>query len=127
LRVMLSGASNFTVATTMLNGQPVGPGTPVPSSAAVKADGTFEVTGLMPGRYNVTSVVPGASGPNGWWLRSAEVEGRDVLDSLVTLGPAGSVAGAVLTFSDRHAELSGTLRTSASQPATEFFVIVFPK
>ena len=51
---------------------------------------------------------------------------QDVLDSLVTLAPGMTSADALVTFSDRHSELSGTLQTPAGQPADGFFVIVFP-
>lgn len=37
-----------------------------------------------------------------------------------------SAADVVVTFSDRHSEISGALQTSAGQPAPDFFVVVFP-
>jgi hypothetical protein len=71
--------------------------------------------------------VPGATGPKGWWLRSAMVGGRDVLDHPLELDPSSpNVNDAVLTFSDRHSELSGTLTTASGQPASEYIVIVYP-
>ncbi len=87
----------------------------------VGADGTFEVTGIMPGAYRVAA---GLSG--GWWLRSAVVNGRDVLDGLLEFGNGGNMSGAVLTFTDKHSELSGLLQTPVGAAAPDYFVIAFP-
>jgi hypothetical protein len=87
---------------------------------AVRADGTFDVAGMLPGAYSVMSTVPG-----GWWLRSAMVGGRDVLDSLLEFGNGGDVSGAVLTFTDKHSEISGALQTQSGAAATDYFVVAF--
>ena len=36
------------------------------------------------------------------------------------------LTGAVLTLTDRHSELTGSLRTSAGLPATDYFIVVMP-
>jgi predicted RNase H-like HicB family nuclease len=87
-----------------------------------RADGTFEVGGILPGTYVVTSSQSAA----GWWLRSVVVGGRDVLDFPLELGLDGDVTGVVATFTDRHSELSGTLQTASAVPAPDYFVVVFP-
>lgn len=96
------------------------PGGPV-ASAAGRADGTFEINGILPGVYSMASVWA----DTGWWLRSVEIGGKDLLDFPVELN-AGDVTGAVVTFSDRHTELTGTLQTASNLPAPEHFIIVFP-
>jgi Carboxypeptidase regulatory-like domain len=89
-------------------------------AAAVRADATFESTGILPGSYRLTSTAPA-----GFWLRSAVVNGKDVLD--VTLEFAQTdIADAVLTFTDRHSELSGTLQTASGGAAPDYAVVVFP-
>jgi hypothetical protein len=94
------------------------------SPVQAKTDGTFVLSGIMPGTYRF-SVTPLGTAAPGWWLRSALVNDQDVLD--VPLEFSGSsIAGAVLTFSDRHTELSGKLTSPAGQPAPGYFVIVFP-
>jgi hypothetical protein len=93
----------------------------VPASASGRADGTFEITGIVPGTYRMTSPLSDA----GWWLRSVDVNGRDVLDFPLEIGSAGDVSGAVATFTDRHTELSGTLQNAANVPAPDYFVVVF--
>jgi hypothetical protein len=84
-----------------------------------RADGTFEISGILPGTYELSSAL------SDWWLRSVVVDGRDVLDFPLEVGPAGDVSGAVATFTDRHTELSGTLQSAARVPAPDYFVVVF--
>jgi hypothetical protein len=97
---------------------------PAPAPARPQPDGTFVVSGVLPTLYVPTAAVPGDAG---WWLRSAVVNGRDVLDLPIDFGAAAAdVSGAVLTFSDRRSELSGTLQSASGQAATEYVVIVFP-
>jgi hypothetical protein len=113
------------IVTSVVNGVPTARAFP-PVTAAARADGTFDVTGVMPGRYTVGATLPGAGGPTGWWLRSAIAGGRDLLDAPIDIGPGGSISEAVLTFTDRHTEIAGALQAGAGQPAPDFFVIVFP-
>jgi len=100
-------------------------GTPTAGVAVLRPDGTFEFGPMVPGTYRLAVLVPGASPGRGWWARSAIVGGKDILDTFITLAPGATeiVQG---TLSDRHSELAGTLQTPAGQPATDFFVIVFP-
>jgi hypothetical protein len=86
-----------------------------------RPDGTFEINGVLPGTYEMTSPLSEA----GWWLRLVVVDGRDVLDFPLELGPAGDISGIVATFTDRHTELSGTLQSAANVPAPDYFVVVF--
>jgi uncharacterized protein (DUF2141 family) len=86
-----------------------------------RADGTFEITGIIPGTYSMTSALSDA----GWWLRSVVVDGRDMLDVPLEFGSAGDVSGAVAAFTDQHTELSGTLQSAANVPAPDYFVVVF--
>ena len=92
---------------------------PVPQAVA-REDGTFELNGIVPDTYSLT--VPGL--PSGWWLRSAIVNGRDVLDYPLQI--TGNVTDAVLTCTDRQTTLSGRLVTGAGAAAAAYFVAVFP-
>jgi protocatechuate 3,4-dioxygenase beta subunit len=95
---------------------------PIPG-AQVKPDGTFEFPSVVPGSYVFTSALSNATG---WQLRSAIVNGKDVLDSPLEIPPtAGDISGAVVTFTDRHTALTGTLQTAAGTPATDYVVILF--
>jgi len=89
-------------------------------SASARPDGSFQLVGVVPGRFHLSARAPGA----GWWLQSATVGSREVLDSGLDL--SASASDAVLTFSDRHTEISGTLRTAAGAPAPDLVVVAFP-
>jgi hypothetical protein len=93
-------------------------------TATPSADGTFRVPFVMPGSYRVSVPVTGSAPGTGWWLRSAIVDGRDVLDTLLEVGASG-VSRAELTFTDQHTTLSGRLQSPAGEPATDYFVVVF--
>jgi uncharacterized protein (DUF2141 family) len=95
---------------------------PVPP-AAIDADGQFSISGVVPETFRIATTVPG---PAGWWLRSAMVGKEDVLDVPLVIGASGNIAGVVLTFSDRHTTLTGTLQTPSGQPAPAYSIVVFP-
>ena len=125
LRVGLSVAPDATSVTPIVENSPI-IGAASPPNTSVQDDGSFRFTGVLPGTYLFSSSVPGAMGQTGWWLRSVMVNGRDVLDHPLEVEPAVTeITGVVLTFSDRHSELSGTLTTATGQPASEFVVVVF--
>jgi hypothetical protein len=94
---------------------------PLPPTLAgpVRADGTFDVLAFVPSSYTVM-----ATAPSGWWLRSAVVNGIDAIDSVLEFGTT-DITGALLTFTDRHSEIAGTLQTAASAPAPDFVVVIF--
>jgi hypothetical protein len=51
---------------------------------------------------------------------------RDLLDfPLEITTNSTDVSDVVLTFSDRHSELSGTLETAGGQPASEYTIVVY--
>jgi hypothetical protein len=101
-------------------GSEFNPGPPI----ALNADGTFEIAGIPPGAFLFQMTGPGA-GPAGWWTRSMIADGRDLLDRLIEIRPGSPSMNVVVSMSDRHTELSGTLRTSIGQPAADVFVIAF--
>ena len=105
-------------ASVVMNGVQMGRIT-VPA-ASVRADRTFEANGILPGSYRLTSTAPA-----GFWLRSAIVNGHDVLDVPLEFGQA-DITDAVLTFTDRHSELSGLLQTAAGAAAPDYSVVAFP-
>ena len=87
------------------------------------ADGTFRFIGIGVGPYTFTCQLP-AELAKVWKLRSAVVDGRDLLDAPIE-GPAIQLTGVTLTLSDKRTELAGTLQSPAGQPATEYYVIAF--
>ena len=117
--------------------------------AQVDANGHFSITGVPPGQYMLQANAPvgnqaaqgaagggggrgggGAAGggqtAGGWSLKSAVVGGRDSLDFPLVVQPNNDVTGAVLTFTDRTQELSGTLQDSTGRPTSDYTIIIFP-
>jgi hypothetical protein len=72
----------------------------------------------------------GAGGPadqrRGWWLRSATIEGKDILDEPYTLDPSAAVPTVVLTLTDRHSSLSGAFQDATGRATSAITVLVFP-
>lgn len=95
-------------------------GLTAPITTAVRADGTFEFSAVIPGAYRLTTAAP-----PGWWARAAERQARDLLDDLVTIR-AESLSGVVVRMTDRPPAIAGTLTTPAGRPASGFFVVAFP-
>jgi hypothetical protein len=88
--------------------------------ARVDSAGRFTITGITAARYRLQASI---SGPSGWVLASSTVGGRDALD--VPLDLRQSVDAAVLTFSDRPAEVAGIVRDSSGKPIRGHTVILF--
>ena len=94
---------------------------------ALNADGTFEIAGIPPGAFLFQLTGPGV-GPAGWWMRSLKsmtTGDRDLLDRLIEVRPGSPSMNVVLSMSDRHTELSGTLRTQTGQSEADVYVIAF--
>jgi hypothetical protein len=92
---------------------PFGPG-------RVGQDGQFKTPGYPVGRYYVT-----AGGRAPWVLQSVTSSGRDVLNEPLELKDA-DVADVVVTYTDKVAQVTGNVHTSAGGPSTSATVILFP-
>jgi hypothetical protein len=92
---------------------------PVPA----KADGTIEITNLLPGSYQV-GLTLSTEVADRWWLRSAASGGRDVLDVPLDLA-AGASPDVVFTLSDRRPSLSGTVHDANERPTADATVLAF--
>jgi hypothetical protein len=116
------GARPASFATVRLRIEAAGVTTP----PVVRPDGSFDVRGIVPGPVRIAGSVSNAPAP-GWWLRSAMLDGRDVLDRPLEFDAAtGNVAGLVVTFSDRHTEIAGRFETPAGAAATAYIIAVVP-
>ena len=91
------------------------------AAAGVDPNGRFSITGVTAGRYRLQASI---DGPSGWMLSSSTVSGRDVLDVPIDLRQ--SVDGAIVTFSDRSAELSGIVQDTSGRASAADTVILFP-
>ncbi len=100
------------------------------ASGVVKADGTFEVAGLVPGRFRAAVAFPGMrTSPTepgtGWMVKSIQLGGRDLADEGVDLTGGTDLSGIVVTLTDRPSELSGRVFDGASQPFSAYPLVVF--
>jgi hypothetical protein len=118
-KVRVSIVQDGAGGTAMINGTAMGR-VPVPP-ARIQADGTFEIDGVLPGTYRLNATLPSET----WRLRSAIVDGRDVLDYPLTFSE-GDRSGATLIFSERRASLSGTVQDAAGRPVLDLAVVIVP-
>jgi hypothetical protein len=97
-------------------------------SATARADGTFTIQGIDPGRYRIQASLagqpPAGSGP-AWQVKSAMVNGKDASDMFIDLELGQDLSDVVVTFTDHPGELSGTLQYAAGKPAPGYYVVVF--
>lgn len=96
-----------------------------PPAMTVDQNGRFAVSGVIPGRYRLAASFPGSGRPGGWQLRSVLVNMQDALDVPFTVPPSQSVTSALVTFTDRLANLTGTVHNAAGGAPNEFTVILF--
>ncbi len=110
------------------------------TAATVDESGRFTIKGVPPGRYSLRGTAaaggggrgvgvggaPQAGGSGNWRLASAMAGGRDSLDFPLEIGPGTNITDAVLTFSDRSSELSGTLQDATGAATSDYSIIVFP-
>jgi hypothetical protein len=106
----------------MLQTASSGPPAPGARGAAPRADGRFEILGLLPGRYVVSVAMPREST---WALGSVAIGAAGPVDDELEIG-AEDLTDVVLTCSDTRSHLSGTLETAPGLPATDYFVVVYP-
>jgi len=95
-------------------------------TAPVNADGTFVLKGVTPGRYFVSSYVPGGSITPVWTMRSARVGEIDAGDVPFEVGSGRDPADISVTFTDKVGELSGRLLDGANKPTSQLSIILFP-
>lgn len=87
------------------------------AQAVIRADGTFTINGVLPGRYFLR--VP-------WTMRSATVAGQDVLELPLEISGDRNVTGVEITVTDRTTEVSGTLTDAAGNPLGNRMVTIAP-
>jgi hypothetical protein len=102
-----------------------GPVLGAPSTQA-EADGTFAFKGIAPGSY----VLYGNAGTTAtvqplWMVKTAMLNGRDVLDTPFDVTPNLDVSDLVVTFTDRVTKLTGLVSDQAGHPVPAYSVIAF--
>jgi hypothetical protein len=95
-----------------------------PPAAAAGADGRFTIAGVIPGRYRLAATFPGLGRSGGWVVHSIAANAQDALDAPLTVVANQHVLDAQVTFTERLAQISGTVR--AATPA-DYTVVLFPE
>lgn len=93
-----------------------------PPGGTVDADGRFSFTEVRPTTYRLSW--SRSASYQSWFLSSVMANGRDALDFGLTVRPGETVA-LTAHFTDRPAELSGTLQSASGVPAPDHYIIVF--
>jgi hypothetical protein len=109
-----------------VSANPAAPGSVsfAPGAVNVTSDGRFTIAGVTPGRYRLSASFPGSGRPGGWLLKSVVAGGQDSLDAPFTLPANQHVMDATITFTDRLAQIAGTLQNAAG--AADYTVVLFP-
>jgi hypothetical protein len=112
------------VRVTLSPSDPAGATRQLAASVSGRADATgrFTIIGVAPGRYRLS----GSGAGQGWTVASSIVSGQDTLDVPFEVKPNQNVSNAVLTFSDRQTEVTGTLVDDKGQPAPDYTIIIYP-
>jgi hypothetical protein len=97
-------------------------GPPQNAAGVVDASGKFTITSVIPGLYRLSA---GGAG-NGWSTESAVLDGQDTLDFPFEVKPGAAPSGAVITFTDKQSQLTGTITNQRGQPAPEQTLILYP-
>ena len=109
-----------------LGGQPALGG---PTITATAATGTFTLTGLTPGRYQIGG--PLGFGPTAdtmtWALKSVVVDDADITDRILEVTGDTPPKNIVVTYTDQFQELSGRLQSQSGAPASDYTMLVFPE
>ncbi len=129
-KVLFSGTSrppSAIVARVQVRMDPAVPG-PLskyqgPVIATPDPTGRFVLANVFPGDYRISASFREETG---WFVDSATLAGRDVLDQSLEVKANQNVTGVVVTLTDERAELSGTIVTESGEPAPEYLILVYP-
>ena len=96
-------------------------GAPAAPRAIVDPAGIFRFVSVVPGAYTLKAMPPAGTS---WVLKSAALNGRDLADVLIDVKPGQDLNGLMITYTDRAAEISGTLVDAGGRPVTRYSIIV---
>ena len=89
-------------------------------SAAVTAEGTFELKGLAGGR-----IIRVANLPQGWTLKSVKLNGNDITDTGAEFKAGEAVTGLDVVLTNKLTQITGAVRSSSGDPIKDYTVVVF--
>jgi len=89
----------------------------------IRADGTFSIVGVLPGTYRLGVKLEGRLAA--WRAKSAVREDQDILDGVLEVRSNEDISGLTITLTDRHTEVSGSVRDADGNPVPDLQLIVF--
>ena len=89
-------------------------------AAQVKANGTFELLGLIG-----TRMLRAMNLPRGWTLKSVRLNGADITDTGVEFTAGEEVSGIEIDLTQKTTSISGMVNDSRGTPVKEYTVVVF--
>jgi hypothetical protein len=101
-----------------------GPAIQAAPQVTVAPDGTFTMTGVVPGRYRLNALLP--TGGGSWQLKAASVGGRDAFDLPVQIESGDGGASVQVTLTTATQRVSGQLQDASGRPAPDYTILVFP-
>ena len=97
-----------------------GRGTASAATGRVDETGRFTID-VVPGRYRLS-----AGNVSGWSVESAVVGGQDALDFPLDIRSSQNLTGAVVTFTDQSAIVSGAVTNTQGQAVSDYSLIIYP-
>ena len=99
----------------------IGGGLTQPAAGTVDASGKFTIPSVVPGIYRLSASGAG----NGWTIDSSIVENQDTMDFPVEVKPGSAITSAVITFTDKQTQLTGSITNQRGEPAPSFTLILY--
>jgi len=96
-----------------------------PRSMTPDKSGMFTMSGVAPGMYRLSAFVQ-AQAASGWMVQSAMLDGRDVFEQPFEVHSGRDHSGAVITLTDKAAELSGSITDGSGGPIAALQILLFP-
>jgi hypothetical protein len=88
-------------------------------SAAVNAEGNFEIKGIAGHRlFRPTGL------PAGWVLKSVKLNGQDITDTGIDVKPAEPVTGLEIVVTSKSTEITGSVKSN-NDTASDYTVVIF--
>jgi hypothetical protein len=92
-----------------------------PAGGTVDGSGRFTILSVVPGVYRLMASGAGS----GWTVESSIIDGQDTLDFPVEVKPGSTITSALITLTDKQAQLSGSIVNQQGQPAPGFTLILY--
>ncbi len=100
----------------------------LPRVSAATADGTFEITGVVPGRYTFggTPFFGASSDSVNWGLATVVIDGTDVTDRAFDISAETPPKGIVATITNQWQEIAGRVTNAEGAGVSDYTMLVFP-